>query len=459
MSTPQIPMVDLLAWTGGRALGPLPDFCTGVTQDTRNLRPGDLYVALRGERMDGHAFAVQAIEKGAAAALVAEDWDSVGTFKHLPLVAVADPMAALTRLAAAWRQRSRARIVGLTGSSGKTTTKELTAALLKAGGARVRYTQGNLNNAIGLPLSLLRLSDDDAFGVFETGTNHPGEIAHLAEILKPDAAILTNIGIAHIENFGSREAIAEEKGTLLAMAPENGFAVLPLETYGFDSIAARVKAKVVTVSLQSRDADYFGEAVNLSEGRVRITARDGSEVTLASGIPGEHIALDLLLAFAAAHQCGIAPEACVGALEGFSLPGGRWSVSRSGGVTYINDAYNANPQSMAASLTAFAGYPCDGRRIAVLGDMLELGNQSAALHGEIGAMCASLGVDLLITVGEQSAEHMVAAAIAAGLPPAQIRSFPDSGSATKAYLMETVASGDAVLFKGSHGMALEKLLP
>ena len=449
---------DIVSWTGGHVQAVLPGVCNGVTQDTRALQPGNLYVALRGERLDGHRFVAQALAQGASAALVAEDWPVPPDLADAPLIRVPDPLSALSEMARAWRAACATRIIGLTGSSGKTTTKEMTAALLAADGRKVCATKGNLNNAIGLPLSLLSLTPYAAFGVFETGTNHFGEIAHLARILQPDAAILTNIGTAHIEHFKTQAGIAQEKGTLFEVLPADGFAVLPLETVCFDALAARTRARIVTVSLQSAVADYAGRCLDVAAGRVAVTERKtGETVELTCGLPGEHNILDMLLAYAAAREMGIPGEACPPALRDFRLPGMRWSVTERDGVTFINDAYNANPQSMAAVLKTLASYPCSGRRVAVLGDMLELGDQAEPLHREIGRQAAGIGLDLLITVGPLSRAHLADEARKAGFAPERIVSFTDTAEA-KPLFRTLLRPTDTVLLKASHGIGLEQLL-
>ena len=457
---PSILLGELADWVQGSCRGDLPPTCCGLTQDSRKIAPGMVYVALKGERFDGHRFVGDALGKGAAAALVSTEWKIPPELDKAPLIRVGDPLKALSEAARIWRRHCRARIVGLTGSVGKTTTKELTAACLGADGRRVCATRGNLNNAIGLPLSLLTLTEYDDFGVFETGTNHPGEILHLARILEPEAAILTNIGTAHIEHFHSREAIAEEKSTLLAHLPEDGFAVLPRETACMEIIRRRSRARLVTVSLESREADYSGEVADPATGRLRIFERENGEVTeVSSGLPGAHHAADLLLAFATAREAGIQAGKIPAALKGFTLPGMRWSKSRYRDITFINDAYNANPQSMLAALDTLSRTPTAGRRVAVVGDMLELGEFSGRFHREVGERAARCGLDLLVTVGGESRRHTAEGALKAGFPASRIQSFDRADPSTREALLALLRPGDTVLLKASRGVALEKLLP
>jgi len=448
---------EIAAWAGG-AFERLPRKVRGVTQDTRGLSPQCLYVALRGERFDGHDFVTHALAGGAAAALVDAAWAPGGVcLSELPLIRVADTRRALQDIARAWRARCRARVVGVTGSSGKTTVKEMAAACFSGGGS-VCATQGNLNNDIGLPLSLLTMREDTAFGVFELGMNRAGEITGLADILKPHGAIISSIGRAHIEFFGSVEAIAREKGALLRVLPLDGFAVLCKETAHFGLLAEMSGAPVVTVSLATRDADFFGEVLDLPAGRVRMTERaTGARVEFASGLPGAHNASNLLLAFAAARCAGVTAEEAAAGMCRFSMPGKRWETRSLGGVTIVNDAYNANPDSMRVALETFMRLPCSGRRMVVLGDMRELGDHAEASHREMGRLVAALNPDYFFAVGGQMQGHALREAVAAGFPAA--RAFgADTARDAEALISGVTKAGDCVLLKASRGMALEDVL-
>jgi len=445
---------QLAVWAGGAFEG-VPCEVYGVTQDTRNLTPQCLYVALRGERFDGHDFVLRALEGGAAAAAVEASWKPPR--EGLPLIRVADTRCALQDMARAWRLQCDAKVVGVTGSSGKTTVKEMAAACFSGGGS-VCATQGNLNNDIGLPLSLLAMPKKTTLGVFEVGTSHQGEIAYLAEILKPHGAVVSSIGSAHIEFFGSVEAIAREKGELLRALPSDGFAVLCKETAHFGLLAEMSGAPVVTTSLVTRDADFFGEVLDVLTGRVQVTERaTGTSVELSSGLPGVHHASNLLLAFAAARCVGVTADAAVEGLRRFALPGKRWETHTLAGVTIIKDAYNANPDSMRVALDTFMRLPCAGRRIVVLGDMRELGDHAAAAHREVGRQVATLNPDYFFAVGEQMQHHALREAVALGFPAAHTFGADTAQDFVK--LISGVAqAGDGVLLKASRGMALENVL-
>ncbi len=447
---------EFASWTGGDAQA-LPASFRGVTQDSRQITPGCLYVALRGERFDGHDFVAKALQNGAAAALVERAWHMPDEDAGWPLIRVPDTRRALADAARVWRLRQTARVVGITGSSGKTTVKEMVAALCSGGGP-VCATRGNLNNEIGLPLSLLTLGAETAYGIFEAGTNHPGEIARLADVLRPDIALVSSIGCAHIEHFGSLEAIALEKGGLLRALPSVGAAVLCRETACFERLASCTAAPVVTTSLLTREADFHGKTLDLLDGRIRVVERaTGEQTELRSGLPGEHNASNLLLAFAAARTAGVPAAAAAAGLARLVLPGMRWAISARGGVTVVNDAYNANPQSMIAVLRTFLQAPCDGRRIAVLGDMLELGEHAEALHREVGRAVAELAPDELVAVGPDTVSYVADEAVKRGFPSARVTCRADVADAAAA-VSALARAGDSVLLKASRGMRLERIL-
>ena len=399
----------------------------GATFDSRQVKPGMLYVALKGERTDGHAFVEQALAAGAAGALVRADWPCPAGVDESRLMRVADTRLGFGDLARTYRQTLKAKVVGITGSAGKTTVKELTAAFLRAGGFKVHATAGNFNNDLGLPLTVLNCPTDADFLVVEMGTNHPGEIAYLADIAAPDIGLISSIGTAHIEFFHTQDGIADEKGTLLARLPPDGFAVLARENDRYDRLRRMSAAPVETVSLADAEAAALGEAL-----KVRL--------------PGRHNVLNALIAYGCARRLGVALDACLKALDNFSLPGGRWRVVERDGITFIDDTYNANPTSMIAALETFAAVPCDGRRIAVLGDMFELGDRAAEFHAEVGRKAHALALDQLVTVG--------------ALANANIGGDVQCASAeeAKTALATLLKTGDLVLLKASHGMHLELAL-
>ena len=375
---------------------------SGATFDSRLVRPGMLFVALKGENGDGREYIPQALEKGAAG--IVEGYDE------------------LNAVAREYRRSlaPKTTVVALTGSAGKTTTKELLRTFLSCAG-RTYATEGNFNNHIGMPVTILNCPRDADFLVLEMGSNHPGEIAALCDVAEPDCGLVTNVGTAHLEFFGSQDGIAEEKGTLLARAKRFG-------------VVSRENARLARLKEMCA-----GEFVEVDP------RQEWMERAMAQVLPGAHNVSNACLAFAVAERFGVTREQAVAALEGFSLPGARWKRSVKDGVTYIDDSYNANPDSMIAALDAFAATPCDGKRVAVLGDMFELGPDSAQMHRKVFDHAMKLGIPLVIGVGEQSSQCLCHLA------------YKTLAPLKKKFRLD-VSSGDLVLLKASHSMNLGSLI-
>lgn len=452
---PLFTAAEVAAWSGGEWSCP-PTSLRGVVSDSRALTPGCLFLALRGERFDGHEFVAAAAAAGAVGALVASDFPAAAT--TLPLLRVDDTHAALTRLARGYRRKTSARIIGLTGSAGKTTVKEITAHLLQQAGCTA-CTRGNWNNAIGLPLSMLSMPREADFGVFEVGTNHPGEIEALCRTLSPESALVTNVGPAHIEFFGSEAAIADEKADLLRAIPAEGIAVLDADSAWYPYLAAQTRGRRVTVSLAGRDADLSVVAWDAVQGRCDVRDRgDGGEYRLEPGYPGAHTLVNALLATAMARVCGVPWPAIQAALPTAPRAPMRWEVLTLQGVTVINDAYNANPLSMRRAIDTFDAAVQAPRRYLLLGDMLEIGDSAPAEHAALGERIAGMGWSGLLTVGRLGAE-IAAGALRGGMggSASLVASF-ESAERAGAALAEILAPGDALLLKGSRGMRLERAL-
>ena len=424
---------------------------TNLSTDSRTVQPGELFVPLRGDNFDGHKFVEQAMQRGAVGAIVEKKW----TGKPAPdfsLLRVADTLAAYQQIAAHYRRSLGIKVVAITGSNGKTSTKDFTASVL---GHRfqVAKTEGNFNNHVGLPRTMLEADADDQIGVWEIGMNHPGEIAPLAKLARPDVAIITNVGIAHLEFMGTREAIAQEKGELAAALPADGTLILNRSDEFADVIAQRTSAKVIFAGIDA------GEV----QAREIVQTAEGAEFTVYEGahrchavlpVPGLHMVQNALLAIAAGRVFGLSLEQCAAGLAAAPVTKARLQIKNIGGVQFIDDSYNANPDSMKAALRTLAELETDGQRIAVLGQMAELGAGSARGHQEVGEVAASLGIDHLISLGKDSAE-IATAARAAGLKNSRLLA---SAEEVAEFLCETAHPGDLVLIKGSRAARTERVL-
>lgn len=449
MNMDPISFHQLAAACGGKlVVGDGAKTFRSVVKDSRSLQPGELYWALRGENFDGHDFVAAAAVAGAAGAVV--ETVPPGSPGAFPLVVVPDSLAALQRLASWHRDRIKARVICITGSNGKTSTKDFTASVV-ATRFMVTKTAGNLNNHIGLPLTILAADSDHEVAVWEIGMNHPGEIAALARMARPDIGIITNIGVAHIEFLGSRKGIAQEKGMMGEALTEHDLLVLPSHDEFTPSLAARTKARI----------RLAGDGAQLHAEDVR-AACDGLDFELVSGdekvathlpVTGEHMVRNALLAVAAGVELGLSLRECASGLAATQLSKGRLACLKVRGVTILDDSYNANPDSMDAALHALRGLPGGGRRIAVLGRMGELGSYAEEGYRRVGRTAAG-AADFVIVVGEE-ASPLADEAEAAGARAVQRVS--DTHEAASA-LRELAVSGDTVLIKGSRSARMERVL-
>lgn len=426
----------------------------GVSIDSRTVAPGALFVALRGERFDGHAFLDRAVAAGAAGVLVSEPPPAP---LGVATIVVPDTLVALQTLGHDVRLRSGASVVAIVGSAGKTTTKEVTADFLSA-----RYVvyrnQGNLNNHIGLPLSLIELRSGPEIAVVELGMNHAGEIRTLVGLAEPDVRVWTNVGDAHIGYFGSREAIAAAKAEILEQITNKTVIVANADDPLVMAHVSRVSARTITfgeqpgasvraVSIEDRGVDGTVADIDSASGRLRLTVP----------LPGRAPLMNVLAATAVALEFGV-PIASIEARAAALQP-----VARRGEVTtladgtrVIDDSYNASPAAVQAMLRALAATPVTTRRIAALGEMLELGDSARALHAACGRAAAEAHVDALIAVGGPDADGIADGALAAGLAASQVHRFATSAEAAAA-IDAIVRAGDVVLVKGSHGTRMDVL--
>ena len=441
----------IAAWAGGALTAgnggvKITDICT----DSRALKRGNLFAAIRGDNFDGHDFLAEAARLGAAGALVEKI--VAGLPPSFALIQVADTIRALQSLATAYRATLPLKAVCITGSNGKTSTKDLTASIL-AQRFNVTKTAGNLNNHLGVPLTLLRANSAHEAGVFEIGMNHPGEIAPLAAMVRPDIAIITNVGIAHIEFMGTREAIAIEKGMLAEAVGENGTVILNADDDFTPSIASRTRARVMTAGLAGGDV----RATDLEQLSVGIKFRlhaTGQCVEAELPVPGEHMVRNALLACAAGIVLGLTLDECARGLRDLQLTAGRLTQTTVAGIHLIDDTYNANPDSMSAALVTLARLPVTGRRIAVLGRMGELGRESERGHRSVGEVAGREKIPCVITVGGE-AGWIADSAEENGVPT--VLRTADADEAARV-LREFAKPGDAVLVKGSRSARLERIV-
>ena len=440
---------DLAAACGGKLLrGDGSPAATTICKDTRSLKPGDLYWSIRGENHDGHKFVRAACESGAVGAVV--ECGDVDAPVHFPLIVVEDSLRALQTLAKWWRSQLTLKVICLTGSNGKTSTKDFAASVASTR-YRVNKTQGNLNNHIGLPLTILSACRSDEVAVWEIGMNHPGEIEPLACMADPDIGIVTNIGVAHIEFLGSREAIAREKGMLGEVLGEDKVLILPATDEFAPSLAARTRARVVTVGgasglhAENLRSSAHGQDFDL------VTDRERTATHLP--VPGEHMVRNALLAVAAGLESGLSLRECSSGLSATKLSARRLACLDVRGVTVLDDSYNANPDSMEAALHALRGLPGGGRRFAVLGRMGELGAYTEEGYRRVGRAAAAT-MDVLVTVGAET-EHLADEASRSGCR--EVHRTSDAYAAAK-LLRELSRPGDAVVIKGSRSAQMERVV-
>lgn len=419
----------------------------GVSTDTRTLAAGELFVALVGDNFDGHNFVSAAIGRGAPAVVVS-DPQAVPPDSEVVVIVVESTVEALGRIGHFWRIECDPTVIAVTGSAGKTTTKDMIGAVLAAAGA-VRFTEATENNEIGVARTLLSLERSDAYCVVEFGMRARGEIDFLARISEPDIAVITNIGEAHIGRLGSREAVAEAKAEALPHLPPDGAAILNADDYFFGLLSNMTGARIV--SFGTGEASVRLEDVRLlgtTGGAARLTMPTGA-VDIKLQVPGRHNLMNAAAAAATAYACGLAPETIAARLGEFNTRAMRSQVlAAPGGFSVIHDAYNASPTSVPPALEVLA--QATGRKVFVFGDMLELGPAAEDAHRRIGRLAAEAGVDVLITVGE------LAAVAAEEITQTGIQTHRTSDAEEAAPVAARLAvGGDTVLVKGSRGMHLE----
>ena len=433
-------------WCGGRISPKYKDVTFyGANNDTRKLEPGQLFVALQGAR-DGHDFIPAALEKGAAAVLCTHcDGD-------YPAIVVEDTRIALGEIARGERQRIGCKVVGVTGSVGKSTTKEMVASVL-SGTYRVGKSPVNHNNDIGMPMSILALPEDTQVAVLEMGMNHFGEIAYLSGIAKPDVAVIVNIGTMHIEHLGSREGILQAKLEILQGMEKDGIVILNGDEPLLWNLRDTMEGVTYFGKKNSRCV-VFGSNVKGADGAVSFDLHyEDSHLSVEIPVEGEHHVEDALAAIAVALKLGIPANKIQKRMAAFENMQDRQEIYQAGGYTIIKDCYNAGPESMAAALTVLGNKP--GRKIAVLGEMLELGDCTPAEHYKVGRLAAQKA-DVVLAYGPNS-ERILAGAITGGISDTRVGAYEDRDRLVAA-LKQQARPGDVLLFKGSRGMRMELIL-
>jgi len=437
--------VEIVEAIGGRSEGRVTT--KGVSTDSRAVRPDDLFFALRGPNFDAHDYVADAFAGGAAGAVVSRSIEGLASDQHCILVK--DTLRALGDLARAVRRKWNGKVIGITGSAGKTTCKDMSHAVLSRA-VEAGKTPGNFNNHIGLPLSIFGLEPEHEVAILEMGASAAGEIADLADIARPDIGVVTNVGPAHLEGFGSLDGVARAKGELVDALGGDGVAVLNADNHRCLAMRGRCRGETVTFGL-SEGADVRGVDVEYGEWDARFRLEGGGWFEIA--VPGRHNVMNALAALAVGRVLGLADATMAEGLSEYGPAAMRMNLRRVGGVKLIDDTYNANPKSMAAALEVYRVVSVRGRRFMICGDMLELGPASRQLHEELGGRIAGAGIDGLWTVGEES--RCVATGARRSGADMRITETCEAEEAADALLAE-LAPGDAVLVKGSRAIGLDR---
>ncbi len=449
---------DIIGGTGGALISSAvgPELFTGISIDSRTIKPGQVFFALRGETHDGHDHLREAWEKGGALIVVDQNTSMTDIeFPPAPVIVVEDTLKALQNLASYWRARHSLAVLAVVGSVGKTTTKEMVASILSTQGPCLK-NPGNFNNHIGLPLSLLKLADYHRYAVLEIGSNIPGEIRHLASLLKPVAAVLTRIGWAHLEGFKSIENLVAEKVSILEEVPESGWCAVNIDDPNQNELPRKGACEVITYGFGQCDVSAGEIVFSKEETSFTLILPSGKERVHLRGF-GKHFVENALAAAALTLPFNLSTEQLVAGLRNWRPENGRGKInSPLPGVHFIDDTYNANPLSVQAALTGLAQFSQEGITIAVLGEMKELGDFFEEGHVRIGSDAAMLGIDYLLAVGP-AAHHIARGASEGGMDPDRIIECQDNAEAYRA-LEPLLTKGVWVLFKGSRAAQMEQIM-
>jgi UDP-N-acetylmuramoyl-tripeptide--D-alanyl-D-alanine ligase len=452
---------EVLKATGGKLLqGKGNAFFQGISTDSRTVAEGELFIALKGSQFDGHHYALEALQKKAGGVLIEEDkvgdirWNG---YRSRAVITVKDTLSALGDMARDWRRKYGTPVVALTGSNGKTTTKEMVAACLETT-FPILKTKGNLNNLIGVPLTLLTLTEKERVAVLEMGMNVPGEIRRLTEMAEPDVGLITNIQKVHLEGVGSLERLKEEKGELFRRMRRDGTILVNQDDPRVIDLASDYPGQKITFGIE-HPAEVMAKEIRLrgAEGTSFTLILEGEVMEIRLRLLGRHFVSNALSAIAVACLFGVEVKQAKEAMENLPpFPMRMEVVPLKGGKTLINDAYNANPYSMELALETLVEVKGKGRAIAVLGDMLELGNFTMEAHQRIGQKVRELSIDFLFALGEE-APIVVESAIRHGFPMERAR-VVESHSESISLLRQMIQNGDWILVKGSRRMAMEKIV-
>lgn len=453
----KVALREIADWTGGR----IDDRCgsisiKSISTDSRNLKPGDLFVALKGDRFDGHDFLREAAEKNATGALITavKRGTSNGS---LPLIRVRDTIRALQRMAAGYRRKFDIPVVGITGSNGKTTTKEFIGTLAGEEFKLIK-TIGTQNNHIGVPLTLLRLDNTTRLAIVEMGMNHRGEIRRLTRIAAPTIGVITNVNPSHLKYLKNLDNVARAKRELLQNMEAGATAVLNRDDRFYQFMKRSASGNCISFGFDS-DADITAEKVRYLKCRTKFNLNirpTGEKAKVELPVMGRHNLYNLLASVAVCHALGMKWRRIASGMKKIKLPPMRFEVNRIKKMIFINDAYNANPVSMKNSLETFSQMKTKGRKIFVCGDMLELGSYSGVAHNQVGRWVAQSAVDYLITLGSLS-QLTADAALREGMNRHRVKSAEDIEDVVQE-IGAIARPGDYILLKGSRGMAMEKVI-
>ncbi|MBN2184113.1 MAG: UDP-N-acetylmuramoyl-tripeptide--D-alanyl-D-alanine ligase [Candidatus Krumholzibacteriota bacterium] len=426
----------------------------GVSIDSRKECAGKLFAAIIGDNTDGHLYIREAVSKGAAALLVeiSREKGIKGSNPGIPVLGVPDTLTALEKIASSWCKKTEPRVLAITGSTGKTGTKELAASVLSEKYI-VHSTEGNLNNHIGVPLTLLAMPEDTELLVVEMGASRKKDISHLTTIVRPDVGIITNIGYGHLEHFGSLKGVASAKAELVESLDSGRTAVLPADDEFLQYLQKKTRARIITFGF-SESADFRIENAEKKEEAGYRFSIAGTEMETCRY--GKHHLVNAAAVVAAASVFDVLPSRTASVISRRSTVEGRGSVFDIGGIIFVDDSYNSNPSSLRTAVEAFMEMPVPGKRWLIIGDMLELGSMSADLHREMGELCGKAGVDGLLTLGDFTVELNRTAATQRKAPE-NISHFLDVEKLS-IYLDSFLNEGDGVLVKGSRGMHMERVI-